>query len=139
MWFKAVLGKVAKDTRLPSLAGYLDFSSVDFNDKQSVLKTAHALEETGVGAYNGVGPLLKNKAYLLEAGKIVSVEARHVSVVNLLLKPNSAYFAEDRQPDTGFGVDKNGLGQAFTVQQVLKKIEPFISDKITLKPGKIGG
>jgi hypothetical protein len=138
MWFKAVLGSVAKDKRIPSLAGYLDFSSVDFGDGQSILKTAHALEETGVGAYNGAGPLLKNKDYLTEAGKIVSVEARHTSVINLLLQPNSGFFAEDRQGDTGFGVDDNGLGQAFSVKQTLKHAGPFLSDKVTLKTDQIG-
>jgi hypothetical protein len=138
MWYKAVLGKVAKDKRIPSLAGYVDFSSVDFNDNKSILNTAHALEETGIGAYNGAGPLLKNKDYLTEAGKIVSVEARHTSVINLLLQPNSSFFAEDRQGDTGFGVDKNGLGQAFSVKETLEHAGPFISDKVTLKTDKIG-
>ncbi len=138
MWYNAVLGKVAKDKRIPSLAGYVDFSSVDFSDNKSILSTAHALEETGVGAYNGAVPLLKNKDYLTEAGKIVSVEARHTSVINLLLQPNSSFFAEDRQGDTGFGVDKNGLGQAFTVKEVLELAGPFISDKVTLKTDKIG-
>jgi hypothetical protein len=130
MWFHDLLGQVAKSKRIGTIVP--DFSSVDFSDRQSVLKASHALEETGIGAYNGAGQFLQNNsAYLLEAGKIVSVEARHTAIINSLLKPNDlTYFAEKREMDTGFGVDSNGLDQAFTVKQTLKHAGPFIRNKV---------
>ncbi|MFD2434053.1 ferritin-like domain-containing protein [Mesonia maritima] len=58
-----------------------DFSSVDFNNRNSVLTTAQTLEDTGVKAYNGAGKLIETAAYLVIAGKIVSVEARHAAAI----------------------------------------------------------
>ncbi len=59
------------------------------------LKLAYALENAGVGAYNGAGPSLVNKQYLAAAGSIVQVEARHAASIALLTKgkitPNGAF------------------------------------------------
>lgn len=55
-------------------------------DRATILKTAVALEDTGVHAYNGAGPSLKNPTYLLAAGSIVSVEARHAAGARALLE-----------------------------------------------------
>lgn len=55
-------------------------------DRATILKTAVALEDTGVHAYNGAGPSLKNATYLLAAGSIVSVEARHAAGARALLE-----------------------------------------------------
>ena len=46
-----------------------------------LLSTSQLLEDTGVSAYNGAGKYLTNAAYLLVAGKIVSVEARHAAAI----------------------------------------------------------
>lgn len=62
-----------------------DFSSVDFTDRDTVLAFSQVLEDTGVQAYNGAGKLIENEAYLLLAGKIVSVEARHASAIRDLI------------------------------------------------------
>ena len=43
-----------------------------------------AFEDLGVSAYNGAGKLIENADYLLLVGKIVSVEARHASMVRRL-------------------------------------------------------
>ena len=85
-----------------------NFSSVNFGDRASVLGTAKVLEDTGVAAYNGAGKLLQNADYLLIAGKIVSVEARHASAIRDLLNPNSADFAGD-----DILVDLGGSGKAY--------------------------
>ena len=53
-------------------------------DQKSFLKLAYALENTGVGAYNGAGPSLRNKALLAAAGSIVQVEARHAASIAVL-------------------------------------------------------
>lgn len=55
------------------------------SDRDKILNTAVALEDVGVHAYNGAGPSLKNPTYLLAAGSIVSVEARHAAGVRSLL------------------------------------------------------
>ncbi|MDZ8258703.1 ferritin-like domain-containing protein [Nostoc sp. ChiQUE01b] len=68
----------------------LSFNWVGLNailkDRDTILNTAVALEDTGVHAYNGAGTSLKNPTYLLAAGSIVSVEARHAGGVRALLK-----------------------------------------------------
>jgi hypothetical protein len=55
-------------------------------NRDTILNTAVALEDTGVHAYNGAGPSLKNPTYLLAAGSIVSVEGRHAAGVRALLR-----------------------------------------------------
>jgi hypothetical protein len=53
----------------------VNFSSINFSNRDSVLGTARAFEDLGVSAYNGAGRLLTSAAFLTLAGKIVSVEA----------------------------------------------------------------
>lgn len=55
------------------------------SDRATILNTAVTLEDVGVHAYNGAGPSLTNPTYLLAAGSIVSVEARHAGGVRALL------------------------------------------------------
>ena len=82
-FFKAVLGAKA----ISSLE--VDFSSIDFGNRASVLGAAKSFEDLGVSAYNGAGKLIKNPDYLTLAGKIVSVEARHAALIRDLLAPGS--------------------------------------------------
>ena len=49
------------------------------------LKTAMALEDTGVAAYQGQAPLIHQNAVLAPAGAILAVEARHAAWVRNLL------------------------------------------------------
>ena len=88
---------------LPNLA--FNYGALNFNNRLEVLNTAKALEDTGVAAYNGAGRLLTNPDYLLLAGKIVSVEARHASAIRSLLNPNSKDFAGDDVVSTMNGLD----------------------------------
>ncbi len=57
---------------------------VNFNSRESVLRTAMMFEDNGTSALNGGGQLLKNPLFLLIAGKLVSVEARHAAMVRRL-------------------------------------------------------
>lgn len=82
-----------------------DFSTINFNDRASVLGTAKVFEDLGVSAYNGAGQLLTNGENLLLAGKIVSVEARHASAIRDLLNPFSVDFAGDDVITTDKGLD----------------------------------
>ncbi len=93
-FLKTAISSVAESNQvLPELE--FDFSSVNFTDRMSVLNTAKLLEDTGVSAYNGAGKLLSNTTYLLIAGKIVSVEARHAAAIRDLINPRSTDFAGD--------------------------------------------
>jgi rubrerythrin len=83
----------ANDAEIPGLR--VDFSSVDFGSRMSVLQTAQALEDTGVSAYNGAAQLLQTDALINVAGKIVSVEARHAACIRDLLQPLTGFFAGD--------------------------------------------
>jgi hypothetical protein len=78
----------------------------------SFLKLAYVLENTGVGAYNGAGPSLVNKAYLAAAGSIVQVEARHAASIAVL---------------TGMSITPNGaFDKPLSKAQVLAKAGPLI-------------
>ncbi|TDD78536.1 ferritin-like domain-containing protein [Flavobacterium caseinilyticum] len=88
---------------LPNLA--FDYGALNFSNRSQVLATAKALEDTGVAAYNGAGKLITNPDYLLLAGKIVSVEARHASAIRSLLNPNSKDFAGDDVVNVTTGLD----------------------------------
>lgn len=105
-FFKAALtGALPNATTqlLPTLA--FDYGGLNFSDRNMVLATAKTLEDTGVAAYNGAGRLITNPDYLLLAGKIVSVEARHASAIRSLINPNSKDFAGDDVVSTTTGLD----------------------------------
>lgn len=118
-FFKAALGSAA----IPGLE--VNFSSINFKDRASVLGTARVLEDTGVAAYNGAGKYIQDVNYLLIAGKIVSVEARHAAIIRDLLQPKSRYFAGDDV------VDANGLDLAKEPAMILADAQPLIETRIT--------
>ncbi len=117
-FFKAALGAAAIGGLSPN------FTKIDFGSRDSVLGTAKVFEDTGVSAYNGAGILLENPTFLLLAGKIVSVEARHAAIIRDLLNPNSMDFAGDDI------IDSNGLGLLKRPAQVLPAVAPFIYNQI---------
>lgn len=116
-FFKAAItGAVGSDTskRLPELE--FDFSSVDFSSRNSVLSTAKILEDTGVAAYNGAGSLLETPDYLVLAGKIVSVEARHAAAIRSIFMDDPKAFAGDDI------IDENGLDLAKAPSEILTAV-----------------
>lgn len=117
------LKKALADKAIPDLE--VDFSKVDFSKREAVLTTAKTFEDLGVSAYNGAGKLIKNADYLLAAGRIVSVEARHAAAIRDLLQPSSASFAG------GDIINKNGLDAANPPAVVLKAAGPFIKTEIS--------
>ena len=146
-FFKAALKKNA----IPALD--VDFTKIDFNSRDSVLKTAMTFEDLGVAAYNGAGQLLKKEEYLLLAGKIVSVEARHATAIRYLIgmKGNanasagnsgstvgantSANSGANNGQYSGFNeldvVDDKGLDRAQKPSEVLATAGPFVKTPIT--------
>jgi hypothetical protein len=117
-FFKAALGSNA--------IGSLDvnFTSIDFTSRTSVLATAKAFEDLGVTAYNGAGQLITDAAYLGLAGKIVSVEARHAALIRDLISPGS--FADSS------ALDANGMDMARTPAQVLAIAGAYINTRIDI-------
>ncbi|WP_031426105.1 ferritin-like domain-containing protein [Flavimarina sp. Hel_I_48] len=102
----AIGANFSEDERLPTLE--FDFSSVDFNDRDAVLSTAQLLEDTGVKAYNGAGKIIETGLYLVLAGKIVSVEARHAAAIRSIRGGNMddfKLFAGDDAVDPETGLD----------------------------------
>ena len=82
-----------------------DFSPIgDINTRDGILKIAGTLEPTGVGAYDGAAAEIMNKAYLVIAGQIVQVEARHTATIREITNPDAnpvpmAYEQTLRRPD----------------------------------------
>jgi rubrerythrin len=82
-----------------------------FASRASFLKTANALEDAGVSAYNGAAPLIDAVDVLAAAGSIVQVEARHAALIRLARGKPPAPLAFDK---------------AATMKETLKKVTPFI-------------
>jgi hypothetical protein len=114
-FFKNALGGSA----IPGLE--VDFSSINFSSRASVLGTAMAFEDLGVSAYDGAGYLFKDANYLLLAGKIVSVEARHAALIRELIAPNTFL---------GNQVDASSVNISRTPAEVLAIAGTYIKTKI---------
>ncbi|MDF7819584.1 ferritin-like domain-containing protein [Runella sp. MFBS21] len=115
-FFKAALGSNA-------IGGLdVDFSSINFGSRESVLNTAKTFEDLGVAAYNGAGRFITSPDYLTLAGKIVSVEARHAAYIRDLL--SNGTFADNTV------VDSNGLEMSKDPAAVLQAAAPFIKNTI---------
>ncbi|WP_426060466.1 ferritin-like domain-containing protein [Hymenobacter sp. B1770] len=94
-FFKAALGNNAIRVLEP------EFGNIDFGvregaagGKLGVLQAAKAFEDLGVAAYNGAGKFIQTPLNLVLAGKIVSVEARHASLIRDLLA-EATFVADD--------------------------------------------
>lgn len=118
-FFKAAITQAAPASVIPALE--VNFSTIKFGDKTSVLSTAMAFEDLGVSAYDGAGYLLKSASYLLLAGKIVSVEARHAALIRELITPNS--FLGDQ-------VDGSSVNISRTPAEVLAIAGAYITTRI---------
>jgi rubrerythrin len=80
----ATLTKVITDLGgEPVAEAIYDFGDA-YSDPMAFMKTAAALENTGVSAYDGAAQYLSDPDLLTAAGTIVAVEARHASYLNLL-------------------------------------------------------
>ncbi|MFP3598229.1 ferritin-like domain-containing protein [Chryseobacterium sp. SIMBA_029] len=123
-FFKAAISGVTSNV-LPKLE--FQYPGVNFSSRSSVLATAKALEDTGVAAYNGAGKYISNPDYLVIAGKIVSVEARHASAIRNIINPGSADFSGDDV------IDANGLDVAKEPKDIVMVAGGFIKTPFTWK------
>ncbi len=127
-FFKAALGTNAIGSLTP------DFSAINFTSRTSVLGTAKAFEDLGVSAYNGAGKYIASADYLLLAGKIVSVEARHASVIRGLISGlQSDSFANVSDLSSLGANNGQGLDAAASPATVLATASAYIKTKIALK------
>ena len=100
----------------------VNFTGIDFTSRASVLGTAKVFEDTGVSAYNGAGKLIVTPDYLLLAGKIVSVEARHAAFIRDLIAPGT--FAD--------GMDADGLDMSRTPSEVFAIAGTYVKTKLNI-------
>lgn len=112
--------KALADKAIPGLE--VNFAAINFSSRDSVLGTAKAFEDLGVSAYNGAGKLITSPDYLLLAGKIVSVEARHAALIRDLISNGS--FADNTV------IDAMGLDMAKPPSEVLATASSFLKSKI---------
>lgn len=117
-FFKSAIGTKA----IPELK--VTFSSIDFNSRDSVLGTAKAFEDLGVSAYNGAGQYIELGDYLLLAGKIVSVEARHAALIRDLI--SNGTFADNTV------IDAMGLDKSRTPKEVFAIAGAYVVTKLNL-------
>lgn len=117
-FFKAALSTKA----IPALT--VNFSAINFTNRASVLGAAKTFEDLGVSAYNGAGKLIISPDYLLLAGKIVSVEARHAAFIRDLL--NYGSFASSDVVDANSGLDAKN-----DPTTVLNAASSFLTTKVS--------
>jgi rubrerythrin len=89
----------------------VDFGGTTSNESMFV-KTAFALENTGVHAYSGQALNITTPSTVAAALSIVTIEARHASVIGLIMKAG----AKEITPDGAFDTP-------FTAAEVLKAVE----------------
>jgi hypothetical protein len=82
-----------------------DFKGTNTNTEM-FMKTAQVLENTGVHAYSGQALNIKAPAYVKAAVSILTIEARHASVIGLLNEPAGEDIAPDGPFDTPFTAAK---------------------------------
>src|SRR5271166_1555891 len=87
-------------------AAFLKVVTKDENAHVKFMKTAQVLENTGVHAYSGQALNIKSPAYVKAALSILTIEARHASVIGLLNEPAGEDIAPDGPFDTPFTAAK---------------------------------
>ena len=124
--------------------GDLSFNSASLNDilssRDRILNTAITLEDLGVHAYNGAGTSMTNPTFLLAAGSIVSVEARHASAVRALLnKPTTEPDRDRLISDANLNATLNPFkGKAYDELYTAKQIVAIVNS-LNILNNPIGG
>ncbi len=97
----ALVATIKKLGGKPAAKPTFDFGGA-FGSRAAYLKTANTLEDTGVSAYNGAGPMIASVEVLAAAGSIVQVEARHAAMIRLARgkAPAPSAFDKASQMDT---------------------------------------
>ena len=101
---KAVTGAGATPAKKPTF-------EFPIEDQGSFVTLGMTLEDTGVMAFNGAGPMLTTEEALAGAGMIVQVEARHAAALRLAAMEEPA---------------PNAFEETIEMKDVLEAVEPFI-------------
>lgn len=93
--------------------------------RDSILDTARSLESNGVAGLNGGGKYIKDVRNLLVAGKLASVEARHLAAIRSLKPPagvdaNLAFASDDSIGSSGLNLGQDIKLEAGVVLQRVK-------------------
>jgi hypothetical protein len=88
---------------IPDLALDAGTAAAAVASTEVILRNAEMFEDLGVAAYNGAGKYLASADFLLLAGKIVSVEARHAAAIRDLRE--AAGITAGAAPGTRFAGD----------------------------------
>ncbi|AUD04555.1 ferritin-like domain-containing protein [Spirosoma pollinicola] len=116
-FYRAALGSAG----IPDLT--LDFSDINFRQRTNVMEAARMFAEIGTAAYNGGGKYLTDPENLAVAGKIVSVEARHVSIIREMEYMNQTAFSGDN-------IVIEGLFIKLEPMEVLPKAQKYVRETI---------
>ncbi|WP_236979504.1 ferritin-like domain-containing protein [Membranihabitans maritimus] len=127
-FFKAALNANFSEEQILPESLEFNFADVDFSSRDSVLGTAKVLEDTGVLAYNGAGRIIETADYLVMAGKIVSVEARHAAAIRSILGNDMDDYLAFAGDDI---VDSNGLDGALNPSEIIQAAGGFFSTPFT--------
>ena len=111
-FLKTALGSNAIGALQANFSGLL-------TDRATVLAAARQFEDLGVAAYNGAGKYLRDANFLLLAGKIVSVEARHAAAIRDILDPTGKAFADNTFETI---LDANAVERALEPSAVLAAV-----------------
>jgi hypothetical protein len=98
-FLKGALG--SKAAKMPKF----DFKGAN-TSAATFMKTAQVLENTGVHAYSGQALNITHPAYVKAAVSILTIEARHASVIGLLNDPSGEMIAPDGPFDTPLSAAK---------------------------------
>jgi len=115
-FFKTALGSNA----LPDLV--LDFGSIDFTNRTTVLTAAIQFEDLGVKAATAAAASIQSAAFVTIAAQIISVECRHATYVHELLSPGSFTGASLMTPSS--------LEALVRPAQAFSRLSPFIRTKL---------
>jgi len=115
-FIKNVLGGGA----IPTMT--VNFTSIDFQKRTSVLDTAIFFEDLGVATINGAVQLMTNPVFMLDMAKIASVEARHAATVRDFKA--SGTFA-DATVISGAGLDT-----VITLSDAVQAVSPYVIEKL---------
>jgi len=83
-------------TQLGSKPAAAPKTKFGLTDQASFFELAVTLEDTGIGAYNGAGPLLETPDLIQSLGTIVQVEARHSGALRMMTGQDPAPEAFDK-------------------------------------------
>lgn len=110
---------------VPDFSAQLNMTTINgfLANRASILNTARMLESLGVAGLNGAGKYIKDARNLLVAGKVVSVEARHLAAIRSLQPPagvdaNLAFASDDT-------IDSNGRDIKLEAGDVLTRVKAF--------------